>query len=181
MTGFISDSILARELIRIGDDAIAREVDAALHAYYAAEDYVFHGPVARLAVPRSVCSVLMRWSQRPSLWSPSGRRSASGADSCRRRAESRLLRAIATERFGVRSPSAQARRAERGVHSVDPVSERVSPKRWNLSERPSGVGCVHQQVRCDGDVGVDRTGSSARRVRPTQVEQITRNLLRRLG
>jgi predicted ester cyclase len=43
MPGFISDSPLARDLIRIGDEAIAREDDAKLRAYYA-EDYVFHGP-----------------------------------------------------------------------------------------------------------------------------------------
>ena len=43
MPGFISDSPLARDLIRIGDQAIAREDDAALRAYYA-DDYVFHGP-----------------------------------------------------------------------------------------------------------------------------------------
>jgi predicted ester cyclase len=41
--GFISDSPLARGLIRIGDEAIAREDDAKLRAYYA-EDYLFHGP-----------------------------------------------------------------------------------------------------------------------------------------
>ena len=43
MPGFISDTPLARDLIRIGDQAIARENDAALRAYFA-EDYVFHGP-----------------------------------------------------------------------------------------------------------------------------------------
>src|ERR1700693_1449619 len=43
MPGFISDSPRACELIRIGDEAIAREDDAALRAYFA-EDYVFHGP-----------------------------------------------------------------------------------------------------------------------------------------
>jgi predicted ester cyclase len=43
MPGSISDSPLAGELIRIGDEAIAREDDAALRAYFA-EDYVFHGP-----------------------------------------------------------------------------------------------------------------------------------------
>jgi hypothetical protein len=43
MPGFISDSPLARDLIRIGDEAIARADDAALRAYFA-EDYVFHGP-----------------------------------------------------------------------------------------------------------------------------------------
>jgi predicted ester cyclase len=43
MPGFISDSPLARELIHLGDDAIAREDDAALRAYFT-EDYVFHGP-----------------------------------------------------------------------------------------------------------------------------------------
>jgi predicted ester cyclase len=41
--GFISDSPFARGLIRIGDEAIAREDDARLRAYYA-EDYLFHGP-----------------------------------------------------------------------------------------------------------------------------------------
>ena len=43
MPGFISDSPLARHLIRIGDEAIAREDDVALRAYFSA-DYVFHGP-----------------------------------------------------------------------------------------------------------------------------------------
>ena len=43
MPGFISDSPLARDLIRIGDEAIAREDDVALRAYFT-EDYVFHGP-----------------------------------------------------------------------------------------------------------------------------------------
>jgi hypothetical protein len=43
MPGFISDSPLARELIRIGDQAFAREDGAALRAYFA-EDYIFHGP-----------------------------------------------------------------------------------------------------------------------------------------
>jgi predicted ester cyclase len=43
MPGFISDSALARGLIRIGDNAIAREDDVALRAYYA-DDYIFHGP-----------------------------------------------------------------------------------------------------------------------------------------
>jgi predicted ester cyclase len=41
--GFISDGPLARELIRIGDEAIAREDEVALRAYFS-EDYVFHGP-----------------------------------------------------------------------------------------------------------------------------------------
>jgi len=41
--GFISDSPLARELIRIGDEAIATEDDAKLRAYFR-HDYVFHGP-----------------------------------------------------------------------------------------------------------------------------------------
>jgi predicted ester cyclase len=43
MPDFISDTPLARDLIRIGDEAIARQDDAALRAYFA-EDYVFHGP-----------------------------------------------------------------------------------------------------------------------------------------
>jgi predicted ester cyclase len=43
MPGFISDSPLARDLIRIGDEAIAQQDDAALRAYYS-EDYIFHGP-----------------------------------------------------------------------------------------------------------------------------------------
>ena len=43
MPGFISDGPLARDLIRIGDEAIAREDDVALRAYFS-EDYVFHGP-----------------------------------------------------------------------------------------------------------------------------------------
>jgi predicted ester cyclase len=45
--GFISDSPLARDLIRIGDEAIARADAAALRAYFT-EDYVFHGPGADL-------------------------------------------------------------------------------------------------------------------------------------
>jgi predicted ester cyclase len=47
MPGFISDTPLARDLIRIGDEAIACEDDAALRAYFA-EDYVFHGPASEL-------------------------------------------------------------------------------------------------------------------------------------
>ena len=43
MSGYVSDSPLARDLIRIGDEAIAREDDAQLRDYYT-EDYVFHGP-----------------------------------------------------------------------------------------------------------------------------------------
>jgi predicted ester cyclase len=47
MAGFISDSPLARDLIHIGDEAIAREDGAKLRAYFA-EDYVFHGPGSEL-------------------------------------------------------------------------------------------------------------------------------------
>jgi hypothetical protein len=43
MPGFMSDSPLARDLIRIGDEAIACEDDVALRGYFS-EDYVFHGP-----------------------------------------------------------------------------------------------------------------------------------------
>jgi predicted ester cyclase len=43
MPGFISESPLARELIRIGDEAIALEDEAKLRGYFA-EDYLFHGP-----------------------------------------------------------------------------------------------------------------------------------------
>jgi predicted ester cyclase len=43
MPGFISNSPLARDLIRIGHEAIAREDDLALRAYFS-EDYVLHGP-----------------------------------------------------------------------------------------------------------------------------------------
>ena len=42
MPGFISAAPLARELIRIGDEAIAREDAGKLREYFA-EDYVFHG------------------------------------------------------------------------------------------------------------------------------------------
>jgi predicted ester cyclase len=48
MPGFTSDSPLARELIRIGDEAIAHEDDVALRAYFT-DDYVFHGPGADLS------------------------------------------------------------------------------------------------------------------------------------
>ena len=49
MPGFISDSPLACDLIRIGigNEAIAREDAPALRAYFR-EDYVFHGPGADL-------------------------------------------------------------------------------------------------------------------------------------
>jgi predicted ester cyclase len=47
MPRFISDSLLARELISIGDEAIATEDDAKLRAYFR-EDYIFHGPGADL-------------------------------------------------------------------------------------------------------------------------------------
>jgi hypothetical protein len=47
MPGFISDRPLARELVRIGDEAIAAEDGAKLRAYFR-EDYVFHGPGADL-------------------------------------------------------------------------------------------------------------------------------------
>ncbi|HEX3795623.1 MAG TPA: nuclear transport factor 2 family protein [Acidimicrobiales bacterium] len=47
MPGFISDSPLARDLIRIGNEAIAREDAPTLRAYFR-EDYVFHGPGADL-------------------------------------------------------------------------------------------------------------------------------------
>jgi predicted ester cyclase len=47
MPGFRSDSPLARGLIRIGNEAIAREDAPALRAYFR-EDYVFHGPGADL-------------------------------------------------------------------------------------------------------------------------------------
>ena len=43
MSGFISDQRLARDLIRIGDEAIARENDTMLRDYFAA-DYVLHLP-----------------------------------------------------------------------------------------------------------------------------------------
>ncbi len=43
MPAFISDSPLARDLIRIGDEAIACEDDAKLRDYFAG-DYIFHGP-----------------------------------------------------------------------------------------------------------------------------------------
>ncbi len=43
MPGFISDSPLARDLIRIGDEAIACTDAAKLRGYFA-EHYVFHGP-----------------------------------------------------------------------------------------------------------------------------------------
>ena len=43
MPGFISDSPLARELIRMGDEAIATEDGAKLRAYFSG-GYVFHGP-----------------------------------------------------------------------------------------------------------------------------------------
>jgi predicted ester cyclase len=49
MPGFISDSPLARGLIRIGETAIVREDDAALRDYYA-DGYAFHGPGGDLSL-----------------------------------------------------------------------------------------------------------------------------------
>lgn len=43
MPGYISDHPRARALIRIGDEAIAKENPAMLRAFFA-EDFVFHGP-----------------------------------------------------------------------------------------------------------------------------------------
>ena len=48
MPGFITNSPLARDLIRIGDEAIAHEDAAKLRAYFA-DDYVFHGPGTELS------------------------------------------------------------------------------------------------------------------------------------
>jgi predicted ester cyclase len=45
--GSISDDPLAQDLIRIGNEAIAKEDDAKLRAYFA-EDYLFHGPGSEL-------------------------------------------------------------------------------------------------------------------------------------
>ena len=47
MPDFISDNPLAHDLIRIGNEAIAKEDDAKLRAYFA-EDYIFHGPGGEL-------------------------------------------------------------------------------------------------------------------------------------
>ena len=47
MPGFISDGPLAHDLIRIGNEAIAKEDDAKLRAYFA-ENYIFHGPGTEL-------------------------------------------------------------------------------------------------------------------------------------
>ncbi len=47
MPGFISNSPLARDLIHIGDEAIALEDDAKLRDYFTS-DYVFHGPGTEL-------------------------------------------------------------------------------------------------------------------------------------
>ena len=55
MPGYISDSPLARGLIRIGDEAIARADDARLRDYYT-EDYVFHGLAAYFASLRAAFS-----------------------------------------------------------------------------------------------------------------------------
>jgi predicted ester cyclase len=43
VANYISDSPLARGLVRIGDEAIVKEDDAKLRAYYA-PDYLFHAP-----------------------------------------------------------------------------------------------------------------------------------------
>ena len=47
MPGFISDNPLAHNLIRIGDEAIAKEDDAKLRDYFT-EGYTFHGPGSEL-------------------------------------------------------------------------------------------------------------------------------------
>jgi predicted ester cyclase len=46
--GFISDSPLAHDLIRIGEEGIANEDDTRLREYFA-QDYVFHGPGGELS------------------------------------------------------------------------------------------------------------------------------------
>jgi predicted ester cyclase len=43
MPGFISNHPRARELIRVGNEAIAKQNDVMLRAYFS-EDYIFHGP-----------------------------------------------------------------------------------------------------------------------------------------
>ena len=48
MPGFISDSPLAQDLIRIGDEAIANEDEPKLRDYFTG-DYVLHGPGGDLA------------------------------------------------------------------------------------------------------------------------------------
>ena len=47
MPGFVSNGPLARDLIRVGDEAISHENDAKLRAY-CTDDYVFHGPGTEL-------------------------------------------------------------------------------------------------------------------------------------
>ena len=48
MPGFISDGPWVQDLVRIGDEAIARQDEPKLRDYFA-EDYVFHGPGGDLA------------------------------------------------------------------------------------------------------------------------------------
>ncbi len=66
MPGFVSDSPLARELISIGDEAIATEDGAKLRADFR-EDYVFHGPGADLGFDE--LSVVLRVVARRFRWS----------------------------------------------------------------------------------------------------------------
>jgi hypothetical protein len=76
MPRLISDRPLARELISIGDEAIATEDEAKLRAYFR-EDYVFHGPGADLTACRIVGQEEGRGgtvppSIHPMAWSMSG-------------------------------------------------------------------------------------------------------------
>ena len=70
MPGFISDTPLAHDMIRIGDEAIACEDESTLRAYFA-EDYVFHGPGRDLSfyraerVLRFVAHRVQRFATRP--------------------------------------------------------------------------------------------------------------------
>jgi hypothetical protein len=83
MPRFISDGPLARELIRIGDQAIATEDDAKLRVYFAV-DYVFYGPGGDLSVdqlrvyfaPRASPSVICESSVSRSSWTATSSRRA---------------------------------------------------------------------------------------------------------
>jgi hypothetical protein len=66
MPGSISNCPLARDLIRIGGQAIARENDMKLRDYFTS-NYVFHGPGADLGFEelRALLRLLARFLPRP--------------------------------------------------------------------------------------------------------------------
>jgi hypothetical protein len=69
MPGFISDSPLARDLIRIGNEAIAREDDAALRAYFTEDSSPAPMDRTSLCITPRLTATASAASRRTSTWS----------------------------------------------------------------------------------------------------------------